>query len=38
MKMMLKGVNIVSKPKVPQEVFSTIDEAEKVARESIASW
>lgn len=38
MKMMLKGVNIVSKPKVPQEIFSTIDEAEKAAKEEIANW
>ena len=38
MKMMLKGINLVSKPKIPQKIFSTVDEAEKMAKEEIANW
>ena len=37
-KMMLKGVNLANKPKVPQKIFSKIDEAIKVAEEEIRSW
>ena len=36
--MMLKGVNLVSKPIIPQKVFKTREAALKAARQDIASW
>lgn len=38
LKMMLKGVNLVAKPTIPQVVVSSMDEAVKKAKEEVASW
>lgn len=37
-KMMLKGVNIVSKPTIEQVVCSTISDAEYAAMNEVANW
>ena len=37
-KLMLKGVNVVLKPKVPQKIFSTYEAANTALEEEIANW
>lgn len=37
-KMMLRGINLVSKPIVTQELFSSIEEAKLAAEKEVANW
>ena len=37
-KMMLQGVNLVSKPKVPQVITSTLEAAMTAAEKEVADW
>ncbi|MGD1848934.1 MAG: hypothetical protein ACFB10_26375 [Salibacteraceae bacterium] len=38
MKMILKGINMVSNPTVPQSIYKTIDEGLAAAEKEVASW
>ena len=36
--MMLKGVNLILKPKIPQVIFPTVEKAIEAAKQEIAGW
>lgn len=38
MKMMVQGINLVHKPKIPQDITKTVEEAYELARKEVASW
>ena len=37
-KMMLKGVNLISKPRIPQVIFDNVEDAMKAAEKEVSAW